>query len=101
MGNRTSALRLLLWKLMLLLTGPPGSGLSAEVLRQFRDLLLRGATDIRLLVPTATMAEHLRNLLAREGFVVRPNLILTLSQFVAPSVEDIPQVTKPALYLLV
>ncbi|MEO7650893.1 MAG: PD-(D/E)XK nuclease family protein [Bryobacteraceae bacterium] len=86
---------------MLLMTGPAGAGLTAEVLRQLRELLLRGESNIRLLVPTATMAEHIRNLLAREGFVLRPNLILTLSQFIAPWVEDLPQASGPALYLLV
>src|SRR2546426_54812 len=56
---------------MLLLTGPPGSGRTSHVLAEFRQALRRNASDIRLLVPTATMAEHLRHLLAREGFVFR------------------------------
>ena len=86
---------------MLLLTGPPGSGRTSHVLAEFRQALRRNASDSRLLVPTATMAEHLRHLLAREGFVLRPNLILTLSQFLAPWVEDLPQTTPAALYLLV
>ena len=47
------------------------------------------------------MAEHLRHKLAREGFVLRPNLILTLSQFLAPWVEDLPRMSPAALYLLV
>jgi ATP-dependent helicase/DNAse subunit B len=86
---------------MLLLSGPPGSGRTSHILGEFRQSLRRNATDIRLLAPTATMAGHLRHLLAREGFVLRPNLILTLSQFVAPWVEDLPQISPPALYLLV
>ena len=38
----------------------------------------------RLIVPTATMAEHLRNELAREGFVFKPALVTTFTKFVEP-----------------
>src|SRR5437867_10811436 len=86
---------------MLLLSGPPGSGRTSQALMEFREALRQNASDIRLLTPTATMAEHLRHQLAREGFVLRPNLILTLSQFLAPFAEDLPQISPPALYLLV
>src|SRR5258708_24504145 len=86
---------------MLLLSGPPGSGRTSVVLAEFREALRGNASDIRLLAPTATMAEHLRHMLAREGFLLRPNLILTLSQFLAPWAEDLPQIPQAALYLLV
>src|SRR5437879_2208156 len=86
---------------MLLLSGPPGSGRTSQALMEFREALRRNASDIRLLTPTATMAEHLRHQLAREGFVLRPNLILTLSQFIAPWAEDLPQIAPAALYLLI
>src|SRR5438876_75913 len=86
---------------MLLLTGPPGSGRTSHVLDEFRRALRRNAAGARLIVPTATMAEHLRHLLAREGFVLRPSLILTLSHFLAPWAEDLPQISPAALYLLV
>lgn len=36
------------------------------------------------------MAEHLRHRLAREGLVVRPDAIVTLSRFVEPLVSDLP-----------
>ena len=86
---------------MLLLSGPPGSGRTSHILAEFREALRRNASDIRLLAPTATMAEHLRHTLAREGFLLRPHLILTLSQFLAPWAEDLPQIPQAALYLLV
>jgi ATP-dependent helicase/DNAse subunit B len=86
---------------MLLLSGPPGSGRTSHILVELRQALRRNASDVRLLAPTATMAEHFRHKLAREGFVLRPNLILTLSKFVAPWVEDLPEVSPAALYLLV
>lgn len=86
---------------MLLLTGPAGSGRTSRILTEFRQALGRNAAGIRLLTPTATMAEHLGHQLAREGFVLRPNAILTLSKFVAPWTEDLPEISAPALYLLV
>ena len=52
-------------------------------------------------MPTATMAAHLRNNLAREGLVVRPNLIQTLWRFIERWVIDLPQITEPAYLLLV
>src|SRR5437867_3300445 len=90
--------RLLSWFLMLLLTGPPGSGRTSHILAEFRQALRRDASDIRLLTPTATMAEHLRHKLAREGLVLRPHLVQTLSQFLTPWVEDLPQISPAALY---
>ena len=86
---------------MLLLSGPPGSGRTSRVLAEFRQALRRDPSGIRLLVPTVTMAEHLRHKLAREGFVLRPNLILTLAKFVAPWAEDLPEISPAVLYLLV
>jgi hypothetical protein len=86
---------------MLLLSGPPGSGRTSYLLAEFRQALRSGASGARFVTPTATMAEHLRHMLAREGLVLRPNLVLTLSQFVAPWTQDLPQVSPAALYLLV
>src|SRR6266852_7284198 len=86
---------------MLLLSGPAGSAATSHILAEFRQALRRNSSGVRLLVPTATMAEHLRHKLAREGFVLRPNLILTLSKFVAPWAEDLPEISPALLYLLV
>ena len=58
---------------MRLLTGPAGSGKTTFVLDRFREALRARETSVRLLVPTATMAQHLRNRIAREGFVFRRN----------------------------
>jgi len=46
---------------------------------------------IRLLVPTATMAQHFQNRLAREGFVFRPSVVQTLSGFVEEWAADLRQ----------
>ena len=56
---------------------------------------------MRLLVPTATMAQHLQNRLAREGFVFRRSLIQTLSGFVKDFTPDAPEVAPPVLHLIV
>jgi ATP-dependent helicase/DNAse subunit B len=82
---------------MLLLTGPPGSGKTHQVLDLFRAGLARD--DARLLVPTATMAEHLRHRLAREGLVFRPSRIRTLAAFLDEWTPDLRQASPAALRL--
>lgn len=85
---------------MRLVLGPVGSGKTTLILDELRDALRRHDTGVRLLTPTATMAEHLRHALAREGFVVRPHLVTTLSGFVADWVEGLRQVSNAGLHLL-
>jgi ATP-dependent helicase/DNAse subunit B len=82
---------------MLLFSGPAGSGKTSTILDQFRA---QTGGNVRLLVPTATMARHLQNRLAREGLVLRRSLIQTLSSFIRDWVEDIPEVPSPVLHLL-
>jgi ATP-dependent helicase/DNAse subunit B len=86
---------------MRILVGPPGSGKTHRILAQARERLRARAADFRLLVPTATMAEHLRNQLAREGFVFRPALVDTLSHFIELFAGNAPQASSEALLLLV
>ncbi len=82
---------------MLLLTGPPGSGKTRRVLEMFRQ----SAPGARLLVPTATMAEHVRHGLAREGRPIRPSAVQTLAQFIERWTRDLPQVADAVLRCLV
>ncbi|MGA2267420.1 MAG: PD-(D/E)XK nuclease family protein [Bryobacteraceae bacterium] len=86
---------------MLLVTGPAGSGKTAFVVDRFREALRTGNDGIRLLAPTATMAQHLQNRIAREGFVFRRRLIQTLSGFVEDWAGDVPQAPDSVLYLMV
>lgn len=79
---------------MLLLSGPPGSGKTRRVLAQFR----RGHT--LLLVPTATLAQHLRHEMTREGLGFRPDHILTLSKFARQFTEGQPEVSSALFQLL-
>jgi ATP-dependent helicase/DNAse subunit B len=86
---------------MRFVTGPPGSGKTALILDEFRQALRDGDDAVRLLVPTRTLAQHLQNCIAREGFVFRPDCIQTLSGFVAHFTEDMPEVPEPSLHLVV
>lgn len=70
---------------MLLLTGPAGSGKTTAVLQEFRSALAEDPAGALLVVPTATMAEHLRNRLARDGLVFRPGAVTTFSKLVGRS----------------
>jgi len=86
---------------MRILVGPPGSGKTQRILDHARARLGAGRSDFRLLVPTATMAEHVRNELAREGFVFRPRLIDTLSGFLNTYAQGAKQISPEALLLVV
>jgi ATP-dependent helicase/DNAse subunit B len=86
---------------MRLLTGPAGSGKTSWVLERLREALRAGDESVRLLAPTATMAQHLQNRIAREGFVFRRELVQTLSGFIDPCCGELRQVPEAALYLIV
>jgi len=86
---------------MLLVTGPAGSGKTTFVVDRFREALRAGNDAIRLLAPTATMAQHLQNRLAREGFVFRRRLIQTLSGFVKEWAGDGREASDTVVHLIV
>ena len=86
---------------MRLLTGPAGSGKTPFILDRLRQALRAGAGGVRLLVPTATLAQHLQNQLAREGFVFSCDLIQTLHAFVDAWAGERPQVDDAVVYLMV
>jgi ATP-dependent helicase/DNAse subunit B len=86
---------------MQLLSGPAGSGKTTYILDRVREALSAGSSKIRLIVPTATMAQHLQNRLAREGFVFPPGLIQTLSTFVRDYAGCASEVSAAVLHLVV
>lgn len=86
---------------MRLFAGPLGSGKTAGILHEARSGIERGAGDFRLVVPSSTMAEHLRNALARDGLVVRPSTIVTLSGLVASLTPETTEIGGEELALVV
>jgi ATP-dependent helicase/DNAse subunit B len=86
---------------MRLLSGPAGSGKTTHILNRMRRALGEGDFAIRLLVPTATMAQHLQNRLAREGFVFPASLVQTLSGFLRDYAGSAREVSSEVLYLIV
>jgi ATP-dependent helicase/DNAse subunit B len=63
-------------------SGPPATGKSTRLLAVLRSALRQRDWSVQLLVPSATMAEHLRNQLAREELVLRKSTVSTLTRFV-------------------
>ena len=86
---------------MRLLIGPAGSGKTSWVLDRLREALRAGDESVRLLAPTATLAQHLQNRIAREGFVFRRGLVQTFYGFIDPWCGALRQITGPALRLIV
>jgi ATP-dependent helicase/DNAse subunit B len=82
-----------------LLTGAAGSGKTARILREFRAAL--PANRARILVPTATLATHLRNELARDGVVFHPSGIDTLAHFIQELRPNSRQVSDDIFHLAV
>src|ERR1051325_4970009 len=57
----------------MLLIGPPGSGKTHRVLAAFQAALASlDPGRVKLIVPTASMAEHLRHQMARLGMTIPP-----------------------------
>ena len=87
---------------MRLFTGPPGSGKTAVILNELRAALRAGeGSSVRLLVPTATLAQHMQNELAREGFVFPSSVVQTLKQFIADWRPNVPEVPETIFYWIV
>jgi ATP-dependent helicase/DNAse subunit B len=87
---------------MRVLTGPPGSGKTAAILDELRAALRAGeAGSARLLVPTATLAQHMQNELAREGFIFPPSVVQTLKQFIADWLPDASEAPETIFYWIV
>ena len=74
---------------------------TAAALECVREALRAGDGTARLIVPTATMARHLRNRIAREGFVLRRGATQTLSGFLDEFAGDGRQARDATLYLIV
>jgi len=86
---------------MRLITGPAGSGKTSLVFEELREALRTDNHAVRLLVPTATLAQHLQNQLAREGVALRGGTIQTLSGFVRRFALPVVQAPDSVIYLIV
>jgi hypothetical protein len=85
-----------------LLCGPPGSGKTAAILNELRAAIRAGqAGSARLLVPTATLAQHLQNELAREGLIFPPGIVQTLKQFIADWRPEVPEAPETIVHWIV
>ncbi len=83
------------------MTGPAGSGKTSRVLDEFRAALRVRRAGARLLVPTKTLAQHLQNSLAREGFVLRSGTVQTLFGLVNELTPELTVASDAVLYLMV
>jgi ATP-dependent helicase/DNAse subunit B len=79
----------------LLISGPPASGKSRTAIERY--LAVPGSI---FLAPSATMAEHTRHELARDGIPVRPSRITTLAQFIETR-SSRPAASSALLHLLI
>ena len=73
----------------------------APALNKLREAIREGRSDVRMLVPTATLAEHRRHQLAREGLVFRPDAVQTFSRFAASLAPGVKQISEPLFQLVV
>ncbi len=71
------------------------------VLSELREAARAGDASVRLLVPTATLAQHLQHQLAREGCALRGGTIQTLSSFARPWALPAVQAPDSVVYLAV
>ena len=68
----------------MLLIGPPGSGKTHFVLTRLEAAIREGRVSlVKLIVPTASMAQHTLHTLARRGLVVPGEVVATMADFVA------------------
>src|SRR5215469_13425371 len=75
---------------MRLLRGAPGSGKTRQVFGEFKDALGSGDTNLRLVVPTATLVRHFQHELARDGVVFSPRCVVSLNRMLLERAGETP-----------
>jgi ATP-dependent helicase/DNAse subunit B len=86
---------------MKLIRGAPGAGKTATVFREFKEALRAGTTDLRIVVPTATLVRHFQHELARDGMVFSPRCIVSLSRFLRERANEAKLVPDGLLHAIV
>jgi ATP-dependent helicase/DNAse subunit B len=86
---------------MKLIRGAPGSGKTALVFREFKEALRTGRTELRIVVPTATLVRHFQHELARDGVVFSPHSVVSLSRFVKERAAETELVPDGLLHAIV
>ncbi|MCS7042511.1 MAG: PD-(D/E)XK nuclease family protein [Bryobacteraceae bacterium] len=84
---------------MRLLVGPPGSGKTSRALEEFASAAQQGKA--LFVVPTATMAEHVRHELARRGRHIRPSWVTTMAGLLRSLLPEARVAGAPELALVV
>src|ERR1700688_290302 len=79
---------------MKLIRGAPGSGKTALVFREFKAALRFGVSDLRIVVPTATLVRHFQHELARDGVAISPRSIVSLNRFILERAAFLPNERK-------
>ncbi len=81
----------------MLLIGPPGSGKTHYVLERLEAAVREARSpQVKLIVPTASMARHLLHTLARRGLAVPGDLVQTIGDFVRRLTPDLREPTPAA-----
>jgi len=83
-----------------LIVGPAGSGKTQRVFEELRQQARVSARSVILLVPTATLAEHLRHQAARQRLGVPPSAITTLYEFAHRFPTDCQLASRAALAIV-
>lgn len=74
---------------MRLIRGAPGSGKTRQVFREFKAAMQAGETNLRIVVPTATLVRHFQHELARDGVVISPRSVVSLNRFLAECAGEV------------
>ncbi len=84
----------------MLLVGPPGSGKTSTAVERLESARKRGE-PAQLVVPTASMAEHLVHEMARRSGLAAGDAVISLARFVAGLTPQCREASRAARTLLV
>ena len=86
---------------MRLIRGAAGSGKTRQVFSEFKTALRDGETNLRIVVPTATLVRHFQHELARDGLVFSPRSVVSLNRFMMERAGEVKLVPDGLLGVIV